>query len=189
MKKNTPNIKNYIKEIAKIVTLLLGVLIIVLILLSNRDNIIRFIHPDTSVNTQTDSTCHEDVVTAQSIIDAINQERHNYGLPSLDTNPALTAVSVLKIGDMESEHFYAHSDPQGHPFEYWFQEVGYPYTYAGENLAEDYSTTDEFVTAWMNSPEHKANILNPHYTETGVSVSCGLTDKETTIVVAEYGSR
>ena len=47
--------------------------------------------------------------------------------------------------------------------------VGYPYAWLGENIAFNYPDAPSVVNAWMNSPEHRANILNPNYTDIGVS--------------------
>ena len=45
---------------------------------------------------------------------------------------------------------------------------GYPYGYWGENVAYGYTTADSVMSAWMNSPGHRANILNVHYRNLGV---------------------
>ena len=47
--------------------------------------------------------------------------------------------------------------------------VGYNYAWLGENIAFNYPDAPSVVNAWMNSPEHRANILNPNYTDIGVS--------------------
>jgi hypothetical protein len=65
---------------------------------------------------------------------------------------------------------------------------GYPYKYAGENLAKDFDTSAGAVQGWMNSPGHRANILNANYTDVGFAVQNGtLVGGQTTLVVAHYG--
>jgi uncharacterized protein YkwD len=57
----------------------------------------------------------------------------------------------------------------------------YDYIYAGENLAKNFSTFDDVVEAWYNSPSHKENLLNKNYTEMGFAIVNGeLNGYETT---------
>ncbi|GAA3328549.1 hypothetical protein GCM10020331_072940 [Ectobacillus funiculus] len=48
------------------------------------------------------------------------------------------------------------------------RSFGISYSYAGENIAKGQRSADEVVTAWMNSPGHRANILNGNYTHIGI---------------------
>jgi hypothetical protein len=59
----------------------------------------------------------------------------------------------------------------------------------GENLAMgDFSTSAEVVTAWMKSPAHRRNILDPLYSEIGVSVNKGsMNNRQTTILIQHFG--
>ncbi len=67
--------------------------------------------------------------------------------------------------------------------------VGYDYSYAGENLAQGYSNPDAFFNAWMESAEHKKNILNANFKDLGVSVVSGLMHGEyKTVIVQHFGS-
>jgi len=52
----------------------------------------------------------------------------------------------------------------------FFTDVGVPYIHLGENLAERVDSADATNTAWMNSPEHKANILDSKFTDVGFAV-------------------
>ncbi len=62
--------------------------------------------------------------------------------------------------------------------------------YAGENLARDFSNASDAINAWMNSPTHKENILNPKYREIGVGVVEGdLAGSDTTIIVQFFGTK
>ena len=61
---------------------------------------------------------------------------------------------------------------------------------AGENLARDFGDTGSVITAWMNSPTHRDNIVNGKYREIGVAVVDGvLNGVETTLVVQMFGNR
>src|SRR6185436_5689145 len=68
---------------------------------------------------------------------------------------------------------------------------GYNYSSAGENLAYGYPTSAEAVTGWMNSPGHRANMLNGTFSEVGFGFANSANfngSGEETVVVAEYGA-
>lgn len=127
-------------------------------------------------------------VTANRIIELTNRERAAAGLPVLMHSAILDASALLKSQDMLAANYFAHDSPTGvTPWE-WFKQAGYNYTYAGENLAMNFSEAEEAMAAWMNSPTHKANILNPNYDEIGLAVAIGKIDgRETTLVVEHFG--
>ena len=63
-----------------------------------------------------------------------------------------------------------------------------PISEAGENLAKGFHSSAGVVTAWMNSPEHRQNVLDGNYTDVGFAVQTGeFQGKKTTLVVALYG--
>jgi hypothetical protein len=101
----------------------------------------------------------------------------------------LNQSATLKAQNMFAENYWAHVSPSGIQPWYWFTQAGYSYSYAGENLAKDFDTTSGTIQGWMNSPGHRANILNPNYTDVGFAVENGtLVGGQTTLVVAHYGS-
>jgi hypothetical protein len=90
---------------------------------------------------------------------------------------------------MFAEQYWAHVSPSGIQPWKWFGDVGYNYSFAGENLAKNYPTSQATVDAWMNSPTHRENILNKEYTDVGFAVMDGvLNGQNTTLVVALYGA-
>lgn len=105
----------------------------------------------------------------QYLLDAINAKRADAGLAPLVHNAKLDASAQAKADAMVSLGFFAHNDPDGSAPWHYITDAGYAYTYAGENLSKDYDP-EHAVDAWMNSPTHKANILNPHYRETGFAI-------------------
>jgi hypothetical protein len=118
-----------------------------------------------------------------------NQERVANGLPALKLDARLNQSTYLKGQNMFSEDYWAHVSPSGIQPWYWFTQAGYKYSYAGENLAKDFDTSAGVMQGWMNSPGHRANILNPNYVDVGFSVQNGtLVGGQTTLVVAHYGS-
>jgi hypothetical protein len=128
-------------------------------------------------------------ITPVDLLTLTNQQRAAAGLPALRLDSRLNQSAALKAGNMFAENYWAHVSPSGIQPWHWFAQAGYPYTYAGENLAKDFDTSAGVMQGWMNSPGHKANVLNVNYTDVGFAVQNGaLVGNETTLVVAHYGS-
>ena len=133
-------------------------------------------------------TCYTDTTTTEAIINLTNVERVKGGLRPLVHDSRLDASAMLKAQDMVALHYWSHDSPTGVKAWHWFRMVNYVYKNAGENLAENYRTNEEVITGWMNSSGHRYNVLKPVYEDIGVAVLCGVTDKNTTLVVAHYGN-
>lgn len=102
-------------------------------------------------------------------VDLMNADRKANGLPALKINTKLTGLARNYAQDMINRKFFAHNDPEGRsPFDR-MQQYGISYRYAGENLAIN-SSVAAAERAFMNSPGHRANILNPNYTQIGLGV-------------------
>jgi hypothetical protein len=128
-------------------------------------------------------------ISPMDLFTLTNQERASNGLAPLKLDARLNQSSYLKGQNMFSEDYWAHVSPSGIQPWYWFTQAGYNYSYAGENLAKDFDTSAGVMQGWMNSPGHRANILNANYTDVGFSVQNGtLVGGDTTLVVAHYGS-
>lgn len=127
-------------------------------------------------------------ISATELLAATNGERRASNLPQLALDDKLTEAAMLKAQDMFKQQYWAHTSPAGTAPWYWFGQVGYNYTYAGENLAKNFTSSEAVSAAWMASPEHRSNILDPHYTQVGFAVVNGvLSSRSTTLVVALYG--
>ncbi len=107
------------------------------------------------------------------IVERTNDERGDGQLGTLTRSDVLDAAAQLKANDMAKYSYFAHYSPTGVSPWHWFDETGYNYIHAGENLAVHFTDSDEVVKAWMNSPSHKANIMNGNYTEIGVGTAKG----------------
>jgi hypothetical protein len=128
-------------------------------------------------------------ITASQVVQETNAERAKQNLPPLEINPALNEAALAKAQHMFSHQYWAHVSPDGtQPWDF-IKKSGYTYKAAGENLARDFSNTDDMVVAWMKSPTHKENIMSPKYTQIGIAVVDGeLQGYETTLVVQMFGS-
>ncbi len=128
------------------------------------------------------------VITAV-LVDLANTDRQVNDVPQLDMNPTLTAIAQAKADDMAQKGYFAHTSPDGHDPWYWFAQGGYQFTYAGENLAVDFSDSADVEEAWMNSPTHRANLLNSRFTQIGIATAVGTYNgRQTTFVVQEFGT-
>jgi len=90
---------------------------------------------------------------------------------------------------MFARQYFEHISPTGEGPDYLAKVVGYDYLMIGENLAlGNYKNDKTLLEAWMNSPGHRANILNPKYKEMGVAVKQGkMYGLPTWLAVQEFG--
>lgn len=128
-------------------------------------------------------------VTAQKLYELTNKERAAHNLSTLQYNDNLSDAARQKGADMFEKNYWAHYGPQGETPWDFILESGYQYEYAGENLAKNFLFSDDVVSAWMDSPTHKENILRKEYTDVGFAVTNGvLNGEETTLVVQMFGA-
>ena len=128
-------------------------------------------------------------VISTILVELANGERAANDLGTLTVDPVLVATAQAKANDMAEKSYFAHTSPEGVDPWYWFKEAGYSFDYAGENLAVDFSDSGDVNNAWMNSPTHRENILDPHFTEIGIATAQGMYQGHpTTFVVQEFGT-
>lgn len=106
---------------------------------------------------------------AEKVLDLVNQERSKAGLSSLSMSEELSNMAMVKAQDMYNNNYFDHNSPtHGSPFD-MMKEFGITYNTAGENIAKGQTSPTQVMKDWMNSPGHKANILNNSYTHIGIS--------------------
>ena len=128
-------------------------------------------------------------VVSAILVDLANGDRAASSIGTLTVNPVLVAAAQAKANDMATYGYFAHISPQGVDPWHWFEQAGYKFTYAGENLAVDFSDSADVNNAWMNSPTHRENLLNPKYTEIGIATAQGMyKGRLPTFVVQEFGT-
>ncbi|MBO7209031.1 MAG: SafA/ExsA family spore coat assembly protein [Clostridia bacterium] len=102
------------------------------------------------------------------VIRLTNEVRVNNGLKPLTANWELSRVARYKSTDMQQNNYFSHTSPvYGTPFN-MIKNFGISYKGAAENIAKGQKTPKDVVNAWMTSSGHRANILNPSYTQIGV---------------------
>ena len=127
-------------------------------------------------------------IAVDRLASLINQERQNRNLPTLTINTQLNSAASLKINDMLAQNYFEHTSPSGNTPWYWFGQIGYNFVYAGENLAMGFTETDTVFRAWMNSPTHRDNILNPNFKEIGLAIKTGqIQNRADTLAVLIFG--
>lgn len=127
-------------------------------------------------------------ITSAGLLNDTNAQRQKDNELPLRYNDQLSAAAYMKAQDMFKQQYWAHIAPDGTTPWAWFAKAGYDYSYAGENLAKNFTTAGATVAAWMASPTHRANILDVHYTDVGFAVMDGmLNGAQTTLIVALYG--
>lgn len=104
----------------------------------------------------------------QEVVRLVNIERKKAGLKPLIGDSQISSVARKKSQDMCDNNYFDHQSPTyGSPFD-MLKKFGISYHTAGENIAAGQTTAAKVMDSWMNSPGHRANILNPNFTRIGV---------------------
>jgi uncharacterized protein YkwD len=112
----------------------------------------------------------QEVQWEQRVIELTNAARAKYGLKPLRRQEQLQAAAQWMGEDMARERYFSHTDSKGRSIGERLPDLGYRnYRMIAENIAGGQKTPDQVVAAWMNSPGHRANILNPRLEEIGVA--------------------
>jgi len=129
-------------------------------------------------------------MSIDGLVQETNERRAAQKAPVLQLNAHLTKAAQIKAQDMVERNYWSHNTPDGNaPWEF-INNAGYSYKKAGENLAYGFRDENDVIGGWMNSPSHRANMLDANYQEVGF----GFADSKnyvnggpSTVVVAMYG--
>ncbi len=129
-------------------------------------------------------------LSVTGVVEFTNAQREQNGLVALHVNSELSKAAEAKVDDMFAKQYFEHESPDGKAPADIISAAGYEYIVVGENLALGNFLNDEvLVQAWMDSPGHRANILNDKYLEIGVAVRKGEFEGKTVwLAVQEFGS-
>jgi hypothetical protein len=128
-------------------------------------------------------------ISQQKLIELTNTERQKNNLPPVSENTDLDQAAALKAQNMFEENYWAHFAPSGKTPWDFITSSGYRFSFAGENLAKNFYSSEDVVSAWMDSPAHRDNLLNSKYKDIGIAVVNGiLNGQETTLVVQMFGT-
>ncbi|MET7391746.1 sigma-70 family RNA polymerase sigma factor [Streptomyces sp. NPDC005529] len=107
------------------------------------------------------------------VISLVNKERAAAGCGALTSNSLLATAAKNHSDDMAQRGFFEHVNPDGKDPGDRITAAGYKWSTYGENIALGQKTAAAVMDAWMNSPGHRANILNCSFKEIGVGVHTG----------------
>jgi uncharacterized protein YkwD len=135
-----------------------------------------------------------------SITCLINEERTSRGLGAVQPNGDLRDAALSHSNEMVAQQYFEHTSPQGVTFIDRIEATGYMRSarswIVGENLVwgtGPLSTPQSLVTAWMNSPPHRENLLKARFNEIGVAAVDGTPEGDQgdpgVTVSSEYGFR
>lgn len=118
-----------------------------------------------------------------------NFQRKQHKLPELSGNSILDQAAANKLADMFERQYFEHVSPTGKGPADLAKSVGYAYVLVGENLAlGNFASDQALVQAWMDSPGHRANVLNTRYQEIGIAVGKGMFEgTEQWLAVQSFG--
>lgn len=102
---------------------------------------------------------------ASEVVRLTNSARSQNGYAALVEDGALSKAAAVRAREIARS--FSHTRPSGASFSSALSESGVSYLRAGENIASGQKSASEVVNAWMNSPGHRANILNSSYSRIG----------------------
>ncbi len=141
--------------------------------------------------TTSDGKASQTPLSIEGVLRWSNQARQDNGaIPAVKGSASLNAIAALRLKEMFDLQYFAHNSPSGISPSEVATNHGYDFITFGENIAMGtYADDQDLVDAWMHSPLHRDNILNPHYHELGIAVGKGLYQgRETWIAVQNFGT-
>jgi hypothetical protein len=120
------------------------------------------------------------------ILNLVNELRLEKGLSKYTNINKLDRSSYSKADDMSDKEYFSHISPENKNVASFLREVGYDYKVAGENLAMGFTTAEEVVQAWKDSPTHYANIIDGEFNDFGIGIETGKYNKIPTVYVAAH---
>jgi uncharacterized protein YkwD len=112
----------------------------------------------------------------------VNDVRKEHGVPPLRRSAMLDAAAQAHAEDMTKREYFAHESPTGELYDKRIQRAGYPgkmldscdcslHAAFAENIAKGQRLPEEVVQDWLNSPPHRANLLDPNFVDVGYGLS------------------
>lgn len=133
----------------------------------------------------------ENEITAENVTALMNEVRIDAGLGPLRLDSKLVRAAEGRMQEMADGEWWGHQSPDGTPPFVWLTANDYKYSTAAENLAAGFETARLLVQSWLESPGHRANILNPMFGDCGIAVIEGRTDRRSSgrSIVVLFGRR
>ncbi len=135
----------------------------------------------------------------KQMLDLHNQARANNGLPPLCVHPDLTEAARFHSQEMLDKGYFSHDSRNGESVKARLERFGYafaghPYWKYGENVSwgsGDLGAADRRFDEWMDSPEHRANILDKNFSEVGIGARTGTFEAQdgAKMYTVDFGTR
>ena len=113
------------------------------------------------------------VSTTAQVVTLVNKERAAAGCGVLTEDAQLTDAAQRHSDDMAARDFFEHTNPDGADPGQRVTDAGYRWSAYGENIARGQQTPESVMDSWMNSPGHRANILNCSFKNIGIGIHKG----------------
>lgn len=107
------------------------------------------------------------------VLALVNEEREKAGCGPLTANERLREAAEDHSADMAARDFFDHTNPDGTDPGQRITDAGYRWSTYGENIARGQQTAAAVMDSWMNSPGHRANILNCDFKNLGIGIHDG----------------
>ncbi|PSR16706.1 hypothetical protein C8255_16460 [filamentous cyanobacterium CCP3] len=119
------------------------------------------------------TTAQASTAIAQDLLRLVNAERQRVNAPPLVLNEKLTTAAQRHSQDMATSRRMSHTGSDGSTMRSRIDATQYRWSTIGENVAMGQPTAAAVMSAWMSSPGHRQNILNPAFTELGIGQANG----------------
>lgn len=108
--------------------------------------------------------------------------------PPLQWSAQLASAAEAHSADMATRNYVSHTSPDGNTTSARATAVGYT-GQMSENIGAGYATMDAALTAWIQSPGHCANMMNPAYRDYGIACASAAASTYGTYWTQEFGQR
>lgn len=130
----------------------------------------------TSVSTNDDLSIAKNNIntyinTINEMINVINRYRREKGLSDLEYSYELSLAASVRAAEMARTGVFEHTRPDGSKWSTVYKELGIKYNRAAENISYGFNDVERAMKAFMNSPTHEHNIMNPNLKYVGIGVA------------------
>lgn len=114
---------------------------------------------------------YETHISSLELLEATNKQRVQSNDRPLALNDKLNAAAQAKANDMAARNYWSHVTPDGTSPWAFVDNAGYQYETVAENLAYGFDNSNEVLRGWLNSPEHRQNLLSNNFSDVGFGIA------------------
>ena len=120
------------------------------------------------------------------LIFLVDELRAKQDVTGLYVENKLINSAYAKSADMLTGQYFSHVSSEGKDLNYWLKQANYDYWVAGENLAMGFSSADAVMQAWIQSPLHYQNLVDPDFIDIGIGLASGDYNNQSTIFITQH---